>query len=71
MSFAEFRQWQAYRERRGSLNVGMRVEWGSAQLAALYATMNSKRPEGFTPYSFATHHDEPELSLEQAMETWT
>ena len=34
MSFTEAQQWSAYMERRGSLHVGTRLEWGFARIAA-------------------------------------
>lgn len=56
---------------RGSLNLGMRMEWGTAMLASLYA--NAHRAQHAPPrelYEFAPHHDQPELTLEQAMANW-
>lgn len=68
MSYAEFRQWRAYRELRGSFNLGQRVEFGSALLASLYASRRGG--EVASLYDFAPHHDKPEPSLEQAMKEW-
>lgn len=52
----------------GSLHVGMRVERGSALLAALYANSHSK--ETYKLYDFMPHEEEPVISLDQALETW-
>lgn len=73
LSYREFMLWMAYRQKRGSLNWGMRAEVSSGRLAALYA--NSKRnpqktPEPFHIHEFAPHMDQPQLSLEEAMQTW-
>lgn len=38
-------------------------------LAAMYANAHSKKG-GYVLYDFAPHIDEPEISLEQAMERW-
>lgn len=57
-----------YRARRGSLNLGMRVERGSALLATLYHNAHSKEP--VQPWEFMPHADRPEISLEEAMDTW-
>jgi hypothetical protein len=50
----------------------MRVEHGAGLLAALYA--NSKQPQKggkeYRVHHFAPHHDEPPVTLEQAMENW-
>lgn len=39
-------------------------------MASLYVSRYSQNPEGVSPYVFAPHHDEPELTVEQAMERW-
>ncbi|MCY1397745.1 hypothetical protein D9M71_127610 [compost metagenome] len=49
--------------------MGMRVERGSALLAALYANTHTKNG-GFKLYDFMPHEVEPAPTLEQAMETW-
>jgi hypothetical protein len=69
VSFAEFMSWARYRNRRGSLNLGMRIERGTAMLAAMYANAHSK-DGGFKFHDFAPHHDAPPISLEQAMKDW-
>lgn len=47
----------------------MRIERGTALLAALYA--NSKSRHGnFSLYDFMPHDSEPDISLEQAMAAW-
>ena len=71
MSAVEFAQWVAYRQRRGSLNAGLRTEAGSAMIASLTANLSRKKDsKAFSFYDFAPNHDRPELSLEQAMAEW-
>jgi hypothetical protein len=55
--------------KRGSLNVGMRVERGVALLASMYANTHTKKG-GFTIFDFMSHDSEQAVTLEQAMETW-
>ncbi|NBA95504.1 hypothetical protein GUY40_11105 [Pseudomonas sp. R5(2019)] len=69
LSLNEFRSWAKYRALRGSLNVGMRVERGSALLATLYANTHSK-DGGYKIYDFMPHEVEAPISLDQAMESW-
>lgn len=69
LTYAEFLTWMKYREKRGSLNAGMRIERGTALLATLYANSKSKEG-GYQLHDFAPYHDAPVLTLEQAMEAW-
>lgn len=69
LTYGEFVTWMKYRQQRGSLNVGMRIERGSALLATLYANANAK-DGGYRIYDFMPHEDEPPPTLEQAMDTW-
>ncbi len=47
----------------------MRVERGTALLATLYANAHSSN-DGYKLTDFAPYHDEPAMTLEQAMEQW-
>ena len=69
LSYREFLSWMKYRNKRGSLNIGMRVERGSALLATLFANSKSKNG-GFKIFDFMPHEDEPAIDLTAAMETW-
>ena len=69
LSYPEFRQWVKYRKKRGSLNLGMRIERGAAMLATLYANTKSKKG-GYKIYDFMLHDSEQPLTLEQALEAW-
>lgn len=71
MTYGEFLQWMAYRRKRGSFNLGMRVERGTALIATILRNQN--RPKDSQPvsfYSLAPYHEEPKISLEEAMEKW-
>lgn len=68
ISYEEFTRWVAYRNKRGSLHFGMRIEKSSALLSQIIA--NRYRKEGkepFTIYDFAPYHDEPELTIDDLM----
>lgn len=69
ISYPEFLQWVTYRRKRGTLNLGMRVEHGSALLAALYANSKSKNG-GHKVIDFMPHQEEAPISLDDAMEKW-
>ena len=69
MSYLEFSRWAEYIRRRGSLNVGTRVEDAGALLAALFANYKTKNG-GNTVYDFAPHRDRPAITLEEAMNSW-
>ena len=70
LSFAEVRSWAEYRRKRGSLNVGMRIEHAAALIAHIMA--NRYRKQGTEPFKmsdFAPHIDEPELTGED-LKNW-
>lgn len=69
LGYKEALQWMRYRNRRGSFNLGMRVERGAAQLSVLYANAKSKNG-GYTLYDFMPNMEEPDLTLEEAMKMW-
>ncbi|WP_054889159.1 MULTISPECIES: phage tail assembly protein T [Pseudomonas] len=69
LSLQEFRSWEKFRNRRGSLHLGMRIERGSALLATLYANTHTK-DGGYKVYDFMPHESEPAMTLEEAMRTW-
>jgi len=61
--------WRSYIQRRGSLNVGRRVEQSLASLCLMFAQANFKQTD-LSRYDFMPHEDEPEITLEQAIEQW-
>ncbi|MNJ65529.1 hypothetical protein D3C77_615460 [compost metagenome] len=69
----EFHSWVKYQRRRGSLNLGMRVERGAALTASILANQTrdtKKRPAPYTPADFMPHDDRKAPSLEKAMVEW-
>lgn len=71
LTYYEFARWAAFRRRRGSLHLGMRIERSIAGLSALYANAHRKSDaKPFGIHDFMPHEDEQPLSLEKAMETW-
>lgn len=68
LTLKEVKVWQAYRLRRGTLNVGLMVEDAVARLAVLYANRHTREP--VERWEFMPHHDAPEITLAEAMERW-
>ncbi len=69
MPYREFLQWRRYRQKRGTLNLGLRMDRGSALLAMLYANAKSGKAK-YRIWDFLPHEDEPAITLEQAMKQW-
>jgi hypothetical protein len=57
MSYAEALQWQAYRQKRGTLNDGLRIEVGFGQLLAMVAQACGNK--GVTAFDFMPHVERP------------
>lgn len=68
VSYTEFVQWIRFRNKRGTLHTGMRLEAGFALLATLFVNSKSKKPHHLQ--EFMPHADEPEIDLDKAMEQW-
>lgn len=71
MPQAEISFWLEYRRRRGSLNVGRRVEQAIAQLFANYFNSKVKASDRIDPIKLMPHEDQPEelvISIDEAME---
>lgn len=73
LSYQEVQRWAAYRLKRGSLNPARHIERGIALLCKTIVDTLPHRRRGAEPvslYKFMPHEDEPEISLEEAMNTW-
>lgn len=70
LPYPEFLQWCEYRNKRGSLHVGMRVEQAIALLASMYANAHSKKGVTFSPKDFMIHVDETPIDIEDALKSW-
>jgi hypothetical protein len=64
MSYAEALDWQSYIERRGTLNVGMRLEAGFALIAMV---INRALGGSATVKDFMPHYEEPEATIGDVM----
>jgi hypothetical protein len=72
MTHTEFIVWCKFRNKRGSLHQGMRVEMALAQLQAFYANCKTgKDTAKLFIQDFAPHMDPRELTLDEAMKTWS
>lgn len=68
---AEFEVWVRYRAKRGSLNVGTRVEESIARFMAYWT--NTKTKEGSPPVywqQFAPHADDRVMTLQELTAHW-
>ncbi|NWK75671.1 hypothetical protein HYG93_15665 [Acinetobacter sp. SwsAc6] len=66
MTNAEVSQWVAFRNKRGSLFIGRRIEQGFGNLIATY--LGSKGAKDVKAQSFMPHEEQPqEMSLEEYM----
>ena len=66
ISYAEAVDWAEYMRKRGSLNVGMRLEAGFALIAA---AINNGLGGSATPADFMPHFESPEASIADVMKT--
>lgn len=66
MSYAEALQWFEYLKKRGTLNLGIRLEYGLAQIAMLICSAAGLKKENggkFKLTDFTPHMEEPEMSI--------
>ena len=61
----ELSQWREYRLRRGSLNVGRRVEQSTAHLMAWYHNGKVQRKHWVDAIELMPHEDDVEVSFEE------
>lgn len=63
LTMLEINQWAEYRYRRGSLNVGRRVEQAVANMMAIY--INGQRTDNYIePLELMPHEDDIEVGFE-------
>lgn len=60
-------QWAEYRQRRGSLNVGRRVEQSIGNLMAFYHNGKVDAHNRIDPLELMPHEDDIEISLEEQL----
>ena len=66
--------WKAYRLKRGSLNIGRRIEQAIGNVLAFYANSNrGKNGKEISPYVFMPHEQKPkviEMNAEDYLNSW-
>lgn len=63
----EIMQWAGYRQRRGSLNIGRRVEQAIGNLMAFYHNGKVEAHNRIDPLELMPHEDDIEISLEEQL----
>lgn len=67
LTMLEINQWAEYRYRRGSLNVGRRVEQAVANMMAIY--INGQRTDDYIePLELMPHEDDVEVGFESQID---
>ncbi len=64
---AEVEQWAEYINRRGSLNVGRRVEQAIGHFIAYYFNSKLDKKDQYYPVEFMPNEDDVEIGFEQMM----
>lgn len=68
LTMLEINQWAEYRQRRGSLNIGRRVEQASANIIAMNINKGLKVEHWVDPLGFMEHEDDVVVSFEEQIE---
>ena len=72
MTYLEFMVWMKFRQKRGSLHLGMRVEIAFAQFQAFFFNWKfGKDVPKLYQQDFAPHMDPRVESLNEALSNWT
>lgn len=64
LTMLEINQWAAYRYRRGSLNIGRRIEQAAANIIAMNINKELKAEDWVDPLEFMPHEDDVIESFE-------
>lgn len=64
----EIKQWAEYRYRRGSLNVGRRVEQAAANMMAIYINSQRQKEDWVEVLELMPHEDDVEVGFEEQIE---
>ena len=65
MTNAEVSQWAAFRNKRGSLFIGRRIEQGFGNLMAYYTQLKVGSDAEVDAFDFMLHEEAPELTFEE------
>lgn len=68
LTMAEIQQWAVYRQRRGSLNIGRRVEQAAANIIAMNINKGLKSEDWVEPLQFMPNEDDVEIGFEEQID---
>lgn len=68
LTLLEIKQWAEYRYRRGSLNIGRRVEQATANMMSIYINANNNSDNAIDPIELMPHEDDVVISFEDQVE---
>lgn len=68
LTMVEIKQWAEYRYRRGSLNVGRRVEQAVANMMAIYINSQRQKEDWVEVLELMPHEDDVEVGFEEQIE---
>ncbi|WLG14638.1 hypothetical protein Q6344_04700 [Psychrobacter cibarius] len=69
LTMVEISQWAVYRQRRGSLNIGRRVEQAAANIIAMNINKGLKVEDWVEPLEFMPNEDDVVVSFEDQVES--
>lgn len=69
LTMLEINQWAEYRHRRGSLNIGRRIEQASAHIIAMNINKGLKGEDWVEPLEYMPHEDDVEIGFEEQIES--
>lgn len=67
LTFAEINKWALYRQRRGSLNIGRRVEQATGHAMAAYFNVGREDHEMLHPIEFMPNEDDIVITFEEQL----
>ena len=67
LTMAEIKQWAEYRRRRGSLNIGRRMDQAAGNIIAMNMNKNLRAEDWVEPLEFMPHEDDVIVSFEEQM----
>lgn len=68
LTMVEVNQWAIYRQRRGSLNIGRRIEQAAANIIAMNINKGLKVEDWVEPLEFMPNEDDVEIGFEDQIE---
>lgn len=68
LTMLQINQWAEYRRRRGSLNIGRRIEQTMANMMAIYINGQRKAEDAIEPLELMPHEDDIEIGFADQLE---